>query len=117
MEEIHLQCLQTATGVSAIPTGAHVRDDEQVCHSTFCFSKVGICYCCIGLTSLLSDSPSVCLPHFVHMLRNTPVYFDHQFFPGGENGIENLKCKLQPQNYMFIVKSCFVNMHEFITCT
>ncbi|KAH3734264.1 mesoderm induction early response protein 1-like isoform X2 [Dreissena polymorpha] len=29
LEEIHLQCLQTAIGVHAVPTGAHVRDDEQ----------------------------------------------------------------------------------------
>jgi hypothetical protein len=30
LQEIHLQGLQTAVGVHAIPTGAHVRDDEQV---------------------------------------------------------------------------------------
>ncbi|KAL4236329.1 Mesoderm induction early response protein 3 [Mactra antiquata] len=29
LQEIHLQILQTSVGVNAIPTGAHVRDDEQ----------------------------------------------------------------------------------------
>ncbi|XP_045157885.1 mesoderm induction early response protein 1-like [Mercenaria mercenaria] len=29
LQEIHLQGLQTSVGVHAIPTGAHVRDDEQ----------------------------------------------------------------------------------------
>ncbi|WAR24218.1 MIER1-like protein, partial [Mya arenaria] len=30
LEDIHLQSLQTSVGVNAVPTGAHVRDDEQV---------------------------------------------------------------------------------------
>lgn len=30
LNEIHSQALQAATGVNAIPTGAHIRDDEQV---------------------------------------------------------------------------------------
>ena len=40
LEDIHLQCLQSATGVNAIPTGAHVRDDEQVSNG-----HVNICLC------------------------------------------------------------------------
>lgn len=35
LAEIHQQSLQTATGVNAIPTGAHVRDDEQVLTGSF----------------------------------------------------------------------------------
>ena len=30
LNEVHSQALQAATGVNAIPTGAHIRDDEQV---------------------------------------------------------------------------------------
>ena len=35
LEDIQVQCLNNAVGVNAIPTGAHIRDDEQVsiCHS------------------------------------------------------------------------------------
>lgn len=35
LAEIHQQSLQTATGVNAIPTGAHIRDDEQVLTGNF----------------------------------------------------------------------------------
>ena len=30
LSDIQLQCLNNAVGVNAIPTGAHIRDDEQV---------------------------------------------------------------------------------------
>ena len=30
LQDIQAQCIQTAVGVHAIPTGAHIRDDEQV---------------------------------------------------------------------------------------
>ena len=41
LNEIHSQALQAATGVNAIPTGAHIRDDEQV----RLFVWIPNCYC------------------------------------------------------------------------
>jgi hypothetical protein len=40
LEEVKNQIMQNGTGASALPTGAHVRDDEQVNTSSQSFAVV-----------------------------------------------------------------------------
>ena len=37
LQDIHVQSLNNSVGVNAIPTGAHIRDDEQVCLTLLLF--------------------------------------------------------------------------------